>query len=300
MFVFARPVVSNFDLVKSESGTDLVVTGDWSPAAAKALSIGTADGLVLNYAKGYRERTLDFLEDWPISRIRILARTITDLTPVYRMAATLESVSVITAPKATLDLTRLPKLTHLEADWEQVEFSIESAIQLRELYPTSYNPRDLTPLSRNQQLLVISMKERPYVESLAGLDAFPLLERLGIYSARGLSDLSDLAAASAPRHLRELQLASDHGITRLDEIGTATSLEYLNISELGEIESLAPLGGLKRLNTFYAYGSTRVMDADLTPLMKLPLLEDLRIMNRRGYTPSVAEVEAHISRSPQH
>jgi hypothetical protein len=34
--------------------------------------------------------------------------------------------------------------------------------------------------------------------------------------------------------------------------------------------------------------------------MKLPLLEDLRIMNRRGYTPSVAEVEAHISRSPQH
>ncbi|GAB3040966.1 hypothetical protein GCM10027052_22980 [Parafrigoribacterium mesophilum] len=123
-----------------------------------------------------------------------------------------------------------------------------------------------------------------------------MLEILGIYSARGLSDLSDLASASAPRHLRELQLESDRRVTRLGEIGTATDLEFLNISELGEIESLAPVEGLKRLDTLYLYGSTRVMDADLTPLMELPLLEDLRIMNRREYTPSVAQVEAHISR----
>ncbi|GAB3040960.1 hypothetical protein GCM10027052_22970 [Parafrigoribacterium mesophilum] len=159
--------VSNFDLVESPAGTDLVVTGDWSPKASRALSGGAATGLVLNYAKGYRERSLDFLENWPITRIRILARTITDLTPVYRMAATLESVSVITAPKATLDLARLPRLTHLEAGWEQVESSIGAAVHLRELYPTSYNPRDLSPLSQNRQLRLISMKDRPYIESPA-------------------------------------------------------------------------------------------------------------------------------------
>jgi hypothetical protein len=286
---------ANFDLVASEHGTDLVVTGDWSPATAKALSSGKADGLVLNYAKGYRERSLGFLQDWPLRRIRILARTITDLVPVYRMAATLESISVITAPRTPLDLARLPKLTQLGAEWEQVESSIEAGVGLRDLYLGSYNPRDLTPLAQSRRLRSISMKDRPYIESLAGIDAFPLLEKLGIYLARGLRDLSDLASASAPRNLRELQLESDRGITRLDEIGTATNLEFLNISELRDIESLAPLGNLKRLNTLYAYGTTRVADADLTPLMKLSSLKDLRMMNRRSYSPSVREVKARLS-----
>jgi hypothetical protein len=286
---------ANFDLVASEHGTDLVVTGDWSPATAKALSRGKADGLVLNYAKGYRERSLEFLQDWPLRRIRILARTITDLVPVYRMAATLESISVITAPRTPLDLARLPKLTQLGAEWEQVESSIEAGVGLRDLYLGSYNPRDLTPLAQSRHLRSISMKDRPYIESLAGIDAFPLLEKLGIYLARGLRDLSDLASASAPRNLRELQLESDRGITRLDEIGTATNLEFLNISELRDIESLAPLGNLKRLNTLYAYGTTRVADADLTPLMKLSSLKDLRMMNRRSYYPSVGEVKARLS-----
>ena len=286
---------ANFDLVASEHGTDLVVTGDWSPATAKALSRGKADGLVLNYARGYRERNLEFLQDWPLRRIRILARTITDLAPVYRMAATLESISVITAPRAPLDLARLPKLTQLGAEWEQVESSIEAGGGLRDLYLGSYNPRDLTPLAQSTQLRSISMKDRPYIESLAGIDAFPLLEKLGIYLARGLSDLSDLASASAPRHLRELQLESDRGITRLDEIGMATNLEFLNISDLRDIESLAPLGNLKLLDTLYAYETTRVADGDLTPLMKLPSLKDLRMMNRRSYSPSVGEVKARLS-----
>ena len=286
---------ANFDLVASEHGTDLVVTGDWSPATAKALSRGKADGLILNYARGYRERNLEFLQDWPLRRIRILAGTITDLAPVYRMAATLESISVITAPRAPLNLARLPKLTHLGAEWEQVESSIEAGVGLRDLYLGSYNPRDLTPLAQSRQLRSISMKDRPYIESLAGIDAFPLLEKLGIYLARGLSDLSDLASASAPRHLRELQLESDRGITRLDEIGTATNLEFLNISDLRDIESLAPLGNLKLLDTLYAYETTRVADGDLTPLMRLPSLKDLRMMNRRSYSPSVGEVKARLS-----
>ena len=286
---------ANFDLVASEHGTDLVVTGDWSPATAKALSRGKADGLILNYARGYRERNLEFLQDWPLRRIRILAGTITDLAPVYRMAATLESISVITAPRAPLNLARLPKLTHLGAEWEQVESSIEAGVGLRDLYLGSYNPRDLTPLAQSRQLRSISMKDRPYIESLAGIDAFPLLEKLGIYLARGLSDLSDLASASAPRHLRELQLESDRGITRLDEIGTATNLEFLNISDLRDVESLAPLGNLKLLDTLYAYETTRVADGDLTPLMKLPSLKDLRMMNRRSYSPSVGEVKARLS-----
>ena len=36
-----------------------MVTGNWTGRAANVLASGQADGLILNYARGYRERTLD-------------------------------------------------------------------------------------------------------------------------------------------------------------------------------------------------------------------------------------------------
>ena len=51
-----------FILENTPEGVNLVVTGDWSSKARDALSSGEADGLDLNYAKGFRERDLRFLE----------------------------------------------------------------------------------------------------------------------------------------------------------------------------------------------------------------------------------------------
>lgn len=93
---------AGFVIEETAEGRNLVVTGDWSAAAASALLRGSADGLTLNYARGYRERSLDFLQGWPVRRLTILARTIKDLRPVYRLASTLEALSVETSPAASL------------------------------------------------------------------------------------------------------------------------------------------------------------------------------------------------------
>ena len=42
-------------------GVNLFVTGPWSVAAERCLREGRADGLVLNYARGYSEPNLEFL-----------------------------------------------------------------------------------------------------------------------------------------------------------------------------------------------------------------------------------------------
>ncbi|MCW2644074.1 MAG: hypothetical protein JWP07_183, partial [Pseudonocardiales bacterium] len=55
-----------FLIEEHPEGRTLVVTGDWSDRAAKVLRSGKADGLTLNYARGYRERSLDFLQEWPL------------------------------------------------------------------------------------------------------------------------------------------------------------------------------------------------------------------------------------------
>jgi len=71
-------------------GRTLVVTGKWSARAEAMVSRGEVSGLVINYARGSQERTLDFLSAWPLERLHVLVRTITDISPVYRLAETLQ------------------------------------------------------------------------------------------------------------------------------------------------------------------------------------------------------------------
>ena len=55
----------------------LVVTGAWSAQAADILARHEVDGLVLDYARGFSERTLEFLDvHWGLRRLKLLDRAI--------------------------------------------------------------------------------------------------------------------------------------------------------------------------------------------------------------------------------
>jgi hypothetical protein len=285
---------ANFVIEETAEGRNLVVTGDWSASAASALLSGSADGLTLNYARGYRERSLDFLQGWPVRRLAILARTIKDLAPVYRFASTLEALSIETSPEASLDLRELPLLTRLGADWEQVRETIAFGGDLRRLFLMRYREPDLRPLGEHRSLAALVMKERPQLESLAGIDQLPSLSELGLFLAPRLHDISDLVSATASSHLRKLQLQSCSGIERLDAVGDAYGLQFLNFSDCGDVQSLSPLLALREMRVLYLYGTTRVLDGDLTPLTRLPRLAELRMQSRREYRPSVREVQSRL------
>jgi hypothetical protein len=74
-----------------------------------------------------------------------------------------------------------------------------------------------------------------------------------------------------------------------------TRLRFLRISECGEMASLAPIESLTELEVLYAWGSTRIVDGDLSPLARLPRLKEVRMRNRRGYKPPVDELPAAVS-----
>jgi hypothetical protein len=153
----------------SPEGRTLVVTGDWSDRAARVLASGQADGLVLNYARGYRERTLDFLRPWPVRRLQILARTITNIEPVYRMAETLEDLGLTTAPTATIDCARLPHLHGISVEsWQQLRQSLPLAPGLHELGVYGYGETSLLALTQNTGLRSVILKQAPRLERLAG------------------------------------------------------------------------------------------------------------------------------------
>jgi hypothetical protein len=293
--MFSRSQTDSFVIHDDESGRSLDVVGSWTPRAAGELAHGEADGLILNYARGFRERSLDFLQDWPLRRLTIMARTLGDLEPIYRLGGTLEYLSLSVSDTAALDLARLPRLKHLSCEnWSQLEPTIAACPSLEYLYAGSYTPRDFLPLADNRSLTTIRMKDRPRLESLNGVDAFACLEELGIFGAPLLKDVVDLGSASAPKTLRSLELESCRGISTLDEIGRLTGLTYLNIAECGDIASFAPLANLRHLKELYAHGTTGVVDGDLSPLTGLAELIDLRMQNRRDYSPSLKSIKEQI------
>lgn len=284
-----------FALEPHAHGVDLVVTGDWSSAARETFEAGRADGLVLNYAKGFREQPIDFVQGLPIRKLDVMARSVHDLSPVYSLASTLEELRVQSDPRAAIELENLPRVKTLAASWPQVRSSIMFAPQIEDLSVPSYSESNLEPLAGLTSLTSLVMKERPKLRSLDGLEAFPWLTRLGVFLASGLSDIGALERTRCPA-LQVLQMQACKKIPDVVPVAGLSSLRFFDLSEGGEIPSVGPLAELLNLERLYLYDSTRVADGDLTPIVGLPRLTDFRMQNRRGYSPSVREIQEAISR----
>jgi internalin A len=249
---------------------EFVVTGAWSAQSARIFEEGHAHRLVLNYALGFDEPDLDFLRGLPIRELEIIDRRLDTLEPIHSLAATLESLRVTTHPDLTIRLSELPKLRNLGASWAQVRDTIGQVSGFHDLFLLAYMPDNLAPLSSHSGLQTLRMKDRPRLRSLSGLSYLPKIQRLGIYLAARLDDISELRDRS---EIRELVLDSCKKLRRIDDLAGCLGLRRLSVAESGDIASLKPVAGLIELEELYLYGSTKILDNDLTPLTGLPRLK---------------------------
>lgn len=269
-------------------GRTLVVTGGWSDEAREALTRGDADGLVLNYARGFSESNLDFLDgSWSVHRLNILDRGITDLEPIERLHGSLQALSVQAAPNAELDLGALPHLRSVASEWGLIRGSLGRVDALQRVITWRFDEADLHAFRDHVGLERLTIKEAPQLESLSGLADLPELKVLGLFLARRLHDISDVAGLTS---LRELEFEDCPMLDSLDDVESLIDLRFLGFSECGDIESLAPIGPLEQLEVLYAWGSTHVVDGDLSPLARLGRLKEIRMRDRRGYRPRVADL----------
>lgn len=273
-------------------GRSLVVTGRWSEAAERALERGEADGLVLNYARGFSGGSLDFLDArWPLRRLRVLDRSIVDLDPIGRLAG-LEELSVQAAAEAVLDLEPLPRLRSVSGEWALIGRTLSAVAELESVITWMFGDVDLHAFRDHVALKTLTIKDAPYLESLAGLGNLPDLAALTIFGAWRLHEIGEVGELSDS--LRELKFEGCPRIDSIEVVESLVGLRFLGISEAGDIASLAPVRSLAQLETFYAWGSTRILDGDLSPLAQLPQLKEIRMRNRRGYKPPVGELAASV------
>lgn len=258
----------------------------------RAFTSSGADGLVANYARGFVGRDLEFVRDLPLRRLNVLARTIRDLSPIYDLSASLQEFHVQAGSMTRIELGALPHLRALSCAWDQVADTIGDASGIEDLFLGSYGGPDLTPIAHLTALRSLRMKDRPAIRSLEGVEALPWLAELGIYSAP-LSDTSALARISSPI-LSVLALQACRRVTSVSDLSGLIGLRTLNLAEGGSLVSLRPIAGLRLMERLDLYGSTKIADGDLTPLLGMTSLHDLRVMSRRHYNPSVADVKAKL------
>lgn len=92
------------------------MTGRWSDAAREALLAGEAESLWLNYARGYSEPDLEFLEDLPVRRLLIIDRKLGHLEPLSRLQALEELRLEVARGAARVREIHREQLAKLEAE----------------------------------------------------------------------------------------------------------------------------------------------------------------------------------------
>jgi hypothetical protein len=275
-------------LEDTPEGRTLVVTGAWSSNAAKALTRGEANGLVLNYARGFAGRDLEFLYDGlGVRRLNVLDRGISDLSPISRLAESLEDLSVQAAQGAELDLGALPQLRAVAGEWGLLRGTLGEVDELQSVITWRFDEVDLHAFRDHFDLRQLTIKEAPHLELLAGIGDLSELQELKIFLAHRLRDISDIAALVS---LRELWFEKCRGIASIDDVERLVNLEFLGFAHCGQIESLTPIESLKKLEVLYAYESTRITDGDLSPLTRLPRLREVRMRDRADYRPRMRDL----------
>jgi len=249
-------------------------------------------GLDLNYAHGFGEPSLEFLDVWPLRRLRVLDRGLVDLEPIGRLRNTLEELSVQAAPGVSLDLGEMPQLRSLAGEWEVIRWQLRFLESLETLITWRFDGDNLLALNEHVGLQRLTIKEARRLSSLLGAEHMVALRTLEVLLAPGLADVG---AISDLVELQELSFETARRLDALDDIKSLTRLSHLGIANSGGIRSLTPVTEMKELKSLYAWGTTHILDNDMSPLLGLSALTDLRIRPRKSYNPTVADVMAALS-----
>jgi hypothetical protein len=192
-----------------------------------------------------------------------------------------------------LDFAALPALRRLYTErvpgWE----TAAHCVALEHFHMQRYPETDLARLASLTNLRSLRLGDSRTLRSLDGIESMQRLERLSL-GALAVRDISALRPLSST--LTHLEIDGCRGITEIGPIGALVNLRSLAVTDCGDIDSLTPIRSLVKLDAVWLWGSTRIRDGDLSVLKELPLLTQTSFMDRRGYSHTLAEVEAALRR----
>jgi hypothetical protein len=155
-----------------------------------------------------------------------------------------------------------------------------------------FDEEDLSSFAQSAALEHLVIKEAPHLVSLDGISKLRRVSHLAILLAERLQHTT--AVASLGETLRHFELESCSAVGKIDDAKPLKGLSFLGISECGRIDSLKPVRFLRDLLTLHAWGSTMIVDCDLSPLTSLENLQEIRMRDRAAYEPRLSAVKARL------
>jgi hypothetical protein len=287
----AASSVGDFVVEEGPFGPQIVITGVWEPHIGRLMRAQSIRGLVLNYARGWKGSSLQFLRDTPfLEAIQIINWELDDDLSPLESLHNLRSLRLACNSDYKLRFMNLSKLEICSISWSHASDSLWECQGLQILYLKDF-PRtrtdELSTLSNLKELVLTDAN----VSDLGGIGALARLERLGL---QGLLKLKSLAGIEGLTNLLELEISECPAVPRLDSLRSLLRLQKLVLSNDGPIETLQPLHGLSELDWLVFPGTTEILDGDLNVLLRLPNLKTVAFKDRQHYTHTRKEIQREL------
>jgi hypothetical protein len=273
-------MTSNFLIESGKYGERLVVTSSWSEDISQYILSHNISELYLNYAKGWKGKDLSFLSSLlHLQAFSIIDWTIDDISPVNNLQL-LRSLEISTYCKTQINFEEFPYLEQCGLRWRAKAKSLFNQKSLKKLFVDNYSEKDTYKFSNLTELESLSLANSP-TRNIQGLSQLHKLKFLGMYNLRKLESLVGIEALI---NLQELEINGCSSLKSINEIAHLLELKKLQLCDNQEIESLKPLKNFQKLESVLFYGSTSIVDGDLTFLKNLTRLSNISFKDRLHYS----------------
>lgn len=277
--------MSNYDVLdeKSPVGRCLMLRTEWHDRYKSLLGQKRIDTLRLSKYMGWCDASLEFLSGLTsLKGVEVTTEESLDATPIYALEK-LEYLHLDSKLSREFDVSRIARLRFLTLAWAAKLSGVEFCTGLKMLSIRGFPDLDLHPYSALTALEDLTITSRK-ITSFGGIVSFIYLRNLTVNHASKLVDLSGVECLSA---LERVCFNRCKAFGSLPCLGGLENLESLILEDCGNIESLSFLSQakkMKKLRRLLLIGDTKVVDGDMSPILKLPNITDIRLHRWKHYS----------------
>lgn len=212
-----------------------------------------------------------------------------------------------------IDFTQNPCLKTLSFTYDKHRISVFDCVSIEDLIIWSYNLNDFQSLQKLINLKKLELITTS-IKSFDGIENLEKLEKLEVTYARNLHDanaltsakrlkwlrlqnypkLEDLSDIDSLHQLEFLALENCKNIKDLENFFNLENLEVLAITNSGNFSSIKGIENLKSLKRLIIRDS-KILDNDLSPILKLRNLEFLYFDNNKNYNFKLDSIKKQLS-----
>lgn len=270
----------NIEFTNNDFGVHATITGEWQDSFYDLFKEKNVKSLELNRAKGWKGKEINFLKEIDnLVSFSILDFQIQSVLPIHNLK-NLKKLEVITYCKTTLDFSAFPKLEHCSIKWRKGCESLFNSRDLKELFIDGYKLTESEVFSKLIQLERLTVVN----SSFKDLNGLSKLTKLNYLRLGYLANLLSIHPIYTLKNLQEIEIQNCKKITSIKGIEALSELRKLLLLDLGDIDSLLPLKSIENIQWVLFYGTTNIVDGDISFLKGLKTLSRVSFQNRRHYT----------------